>query len=186
VQVSNGFPPDHSRQPSYQSQHSTGTPLSQIPERAIHAAPFQPNYGQQGYYNQPYPVMQPQQGYYYAPYNNGGMQAQPSAAAPAFVSVTQQGQPGGYPQNPQEMQPPQAPTQPGGQNPNQNLIAQEVNGTFYFYDSSQLPPVQPFTGYPGQQGFVPGVPMGNVVNPSPVPDGYYPYQPNPGMMYYTQ
>jgi len=187
VQVSNGFPPDHSRQPSYQSQHSTGTPLSQIPERAIHAAPFQPNYGQQGYYNQPYPVMQPQQGYYYAPpYGNGGMQAPPSATAPTFVPTGQHGQAGGYPQNPQEMQPPQVPTQPAGQNANQNLIAQEVNGTYYFYDPSQLPPVQPFTSYPGQQGFVSGVPMGNVVNPSPAPEGYYPYQATPGMMYYPQ
>jgi hypothetical protein len=56
----------HSRKASYATSmhgHSTGTPLSQIPERAIHAAPFQPTgaappYDGQGYAQ--YPPPQPQ------------------------------------------------------------------------------------------------------------------------------
>lgn len=182
VQMPNGGPPEtHARQPSFQSQHSAGTPLSQIPERAIHAAPFQPNtYAQQPYYNQPYPAMQPQQGYYYPqPYPGGGMQAQP-AAAPAFVPAAPQAQPAGYP-------PQSPPDSQGGQGSaqQQNLVAQEVNGMVYYYDPAQLPPMNAFPGYPGPQGYPPGpVPMGGVVTPSP--EGFYPYQAPPGMMYYPQ
>ncbi|KAF8454238.1 hypothetical protein BGX38DRAFT_1268132 [Terfezia claveryi] len=47
VTPANGYPNNiytHSRHPSYQSQPpTTGTPLSQLPDRAIHAQPFQPN-----------------------------------------------------------------------------------------------------------------------------------------------
>src|SRR5690606_18961597 len=108
VQMANGGPSDsHTRNPSFQSQQSTGTPLSQIPERAIHAAPFQPNtYPQPTYYNPPYPpVMQSQPGFYYPPpYKNGTMPPQ-SAAAPAFVPTGQQSQPPTFPsQNSPESQ----------------------------------------------------------------------------------
>lgn len=180
--MGNGGPPDaHARHPSFQSQQSAGTPLSQIPERAIHAAPFQPGPYQQPYYNQAYPAMQPQQGYYYPqPYGPGGMQGQPGAAQ-AFVPTGPQAQaPAGYPpQSPPDSQGGQGNTQP------QNLVAQEVNGMVYYYDPSQLPPMNPFPGYPGPQGYPPGpVPMGGVVTPSP--EGFYPYQAAPGMMYYPQ
>ncbi|KAI1459249.1 CASC3/Barentsz eIF4AIII binding-domain-containing protein [Annulohypoxylon moriforme] len=176
VQVSLGQE-SHVRHPSYPSQHSTGTPLSQIPERAIHAAPFQPNqFTQQNYY-QPYQMMQPQQGYYYpsAPYPGS---LPPSAAAPTFVPGTQQqGQPQG-----------ETPAgQPNGQgNPSSNLVAQEVNGMVYYYDASQLPPMATYP-YPGPQGYpMPGgvVGMNGMVTPSP--DGYY-YPPSgPGVVYYPQ
>lgn len=181
VQMGNGGPPDaHARNPSFQSQQSAGTPLSQIPERAIHAAPFQPNPYQQPYYGQPYPAMQPQQGYHYPqPYAPGGMQGQP-AVAPTFVPTGPQAQPTGYP--------PQSPPDSQGGQPNaqpQNLVAQEVNGMVYYYDPSQLPPMNPFPGYPGPQGYPPGaVPMGGVVTPSP--EGFYQYQAAPGMVYYPQ
>lgn len=172
VQVSTSLGQEsHVRHASYPSQHSTGTPLSQIPERAIHAAPFQPNQFAQPNYYQPYQMVQPQQGYYYsAPY--------PSATAPTFVPGAQQGQPQGE----------TPPNQPNGQStPNPNLVAQEVNGMVYYYDASQLPPMPAYTPYPAPQGYpMPGgvVGMNGMVTPSP--DGYYFPPSAPGVVYYPQ
>lgn len=124
----------HSRHPSYQSQFTSLAPLSQIPERAIHAAPFQPtnNYPQTDYFGQPYPVMQPMQpmqppqNYYYPQqYSNLG----PNASAPVFVPAAQQGQDA----------PPQGP------------IAQEVGGTMYFYDPATFQQPDPVHFYQGPQ-----------------------------------
>ncbi|KAI0861611.1 hypothetical protein F4860DRAFT_165548 [Xylaria cubensis] len=169
VQVSNGLSQDmHARHQSYPSQHSTGTPLSQIPERAIHAAPFQPNqFTQQGYYP-PYQMMQPQQGYYYPPPPYPGTMA-PSATT--FVPGSQTGQ---------QPQPEMGGAQSTGQNSqNSNLVAQEVNGMVYYYDASQLAPMAPYT-YPASQGYpMPNVGMNGMVTPSP--DGYY--YPPPGVYY---
>ncbi|KAI1497106.1 CASC3/Barentsz eIF4AIII binding-domain-containing protein [Biscogniauxia marginata] len=176
VQVSNGLGQEsHVRHSSYNSQHSTGTPLSQIPERAIHAAPFQPNqFAQQNYYP-PYQMMQPQQGYYYPPAPYPGMA--PPAGAPPFVPGAQQNQ---QPQG-------ETPTsQPSAQNqPNSNLVAQEVNGMVYYYDASQLPPMTAYPPYSAPQGYpMPNVGMNSMVTPSP--DGFY-YPPSaPGVVYYPQ
>ncbi|KAI8630005.1 hypothetical protein F5Y19DRAFT_464288 [Xylariaceae sp. FL1651] len=164
VQVSNGLGHDtHARHPSYPSQHSTGTPLSQIPERAIHAAPFQPNqFSQQGYYP-PYQMMPPQQGYYYPPAPYPGVMA---PGAPAFVPGSQPGQ-----QQQNEI----ASVQSAGQNSqNPNLVAQELNGMVYYYDASQLaPPMAPYP-YPATQGYpIPNVGINGMVTPSP--DGFYYY-----------
>jgi hypothetical protein len=188
VQVSNGYPPEtHTRQPSYPSQHSTGTPLSQIPERAIHAAPFQPNaYPPQGYYShQPYQVMQPQPGFYYPTAYAGGNVA-PSATAPAFVPQSQHShqQAGFNPQAQAEAQAAQQNGQAGGPAP--NLVAQEVNGMVYYYDASQIP-VNQFPTYSAPQGFMPGVVgMGGMNGVTPSPDGFYYQQAAPGMVYYSQ
>ncbi|KAF5021198.1 hypothetical protein F66182_6787 [Fusarium sp. NRRL 66182] len=184
IQMANGLSQEsHTRQPSYPSQHSTGTPLSQIPERAIHAAPFQPNtYGQQPYYNQQPYQAQPQQGYYYPPnYNNPNMG--PSSAAPAFVPG-QSGPPVSFtPQNQ-----PEQPVMPSNGPPpasGSNLVAQEVNGMVYYYDASQLPPVNNYSTYSAPQGYQPSVMgMGGMVTPSP--DGFYYPQQAPGMVYYQQ
>lgn len=183
VQVSNGYVPEsHIRHPSYPSQHSTGTPLSQIPERAIHAAPFQPNaFPQQGYYGQPYPILPPQQGYYYPPAYPGA--APPNASAPSFIPGSQPGPPAGYPQQ-QQGDPSGA--QANGQGPSgPNLVAQEVNGMVYYYDATQLPAVPSYPAYPSAPAYVPAVMnMGSVVTPSP--DAFY-YPPAPaGMVYYPQ
>lgn len=159
LQVSNGFSHDsHARHPSY-PRHTTGTPLSQIPERAIHAQPFQPtHYSQQGYYPS-YPAMQPQ-GYYYPP-------ATPySAAAPAFVPGSQQTQ-----------------AQVDAAQTGANLVAQEVNGMVYYYDASQLsqmpnyPPYSASQGYPANSGVMN---MNGMVTPNQ--DGYYYAQS--GTVYY--
>ncbi|KAI0024160.1 hypothetical protein F4780DRAFT_640255 [Xylariomycetidae sp. FL0641] len=175
VQVSNGFGPEaHARHPSYPSQHSTGTPLSQIPERAIHAAPFQPNqFTQQGYYPS-YPVMQPQQGYYYPPAPYPGA-VPPTSGAPAFVPGAQQGQ---------QPQGEATASQANGQTPsNPNLVAQEVNGMVYYYDASQLPPMAPYPSYPAPQGYP--MPMNGMGTPNP--EGfYYPPAAPGGVVYYPQ
>lgn len=189
LQMATGYPREsHSRQPSYPSHHSTGTPLSQIPERAIHAAPFQPHaYGQPQpqppYYGQvPYPAQPQQQGYYY-PQNYPAPNMGPPAAAPTFVPQAQQDA-SGY--NPQNMMDPSA-GQSGGQGAPaaSNMVAQEANGMVYYYDSSQLPPMNAYPPYSAPQGYQPGVmAMGGMVAPSP--DGYYYAQPAPGMVYYSQ
>ncbi|KAJ0144225.1 Uncharacterized protein HZ326_13024 [Fusarium oxysporum f. sp. albedinis] len=156
IQMANGLSQEsHTRQPSYPSQHSTGTPLSQIPERAIHAAPFQPNtYGQQPYYNQQPYQAQPQQGYYYPPnYNTPNMG--PSSTAPAFVP-SHPGPPGSFtPQN-QPEQPVMSNNGPPPA-PGSSLVVQEANGMVYYFDASQLPPVTNYSGYPAPQGYQPSV-----------------------------
>lgn len=185
----NGYPHDthlnpHSRNPSYPSQTSSGTPLSQIPERAIHAQPFQPNPYQQsqGYYPQQYPMLPPQQGYYYPPPFNAGMGPQ----APAFVPA---------PQQQQQSQPPIDQAQPqeasgSQQNGAGGLVAQEVNGMVYYFDPTQIPAVATFPAYQGGQPFpiqqVGGVVgMGGMMTPSP--DGFYAYpQPGQSVVYYSQ
>ncbi|KAF3479900.1 extensin [Arthroderma uncinatum] len=91
---------------------TSATPLSQIPERAIHAAPFQPV----PYQQQPQPG---QQAYYGQPY-----QASPMYAPPA--SGTE------YPYTPAGPGPgPAPPAGPG-------TVAHESNGTVYYYDASQV------------------------------------------------
>jgi hypothetical protein len=176
MQVANGYAKEHTRQPSFMSQHSAGTPLSQIPERAIHAAPFQPNvygqpppyYNQQGYQPQP----QPPQSYYY-PQGFSGSGMPPPPANPAY----------GAPVHAEQAAPQHNPHAPP---PNANLVAQEANGMVYYYDPNQLPAMNTsYPSYTAPPNFQPGaMGMGNVVAPSP--DGYYYPQPTPGMLYYTQ
>lgn len=180
----NGYPHEphlqpHSRNASYPSQGSTGTPLSQIPERAIHAQPFQPNpyQQQQGYYPQQYHIVPQQQGYYYQqPFNHA------IAAAPPPFGQTGPQQ-GSYVQSTQSDA---SVPQPGAQN---GLVAQEVNGMVYYYDASQLPPVATFSAYPTAQPYpmqqVGGVAIQHGMM-TPSPDGFYYPQPPPGVVYYPQ
>jgi hypothetical protein len=164
----------HSRNASYQG--STGTPLSQIPERAIHAQPFQPNayQQQQSFYPQQYPVM-PQQGYYYPQQYNTGMGAQ----APNFVSAPAQ-----QPSYGQTAQPDAA-----QQGQPSNLVAQEVNGMVYYYDAAQIPAVAAFPSYASPPAYpvqqIGGVSLQHGMM-TPSPDGFYYPQPPPAVVYYPQ
>lgn len=183
----------HTRNASYPSQASTGTPLSQIPERAIHAQPFQPNPYQQpsqNYYPQPYPVLQPAQGYYYQQGFNPSM----GSSGPAqYVPGQQQHQ---QPHQ-QQQAPPQQPasfSQPGqpadaAQAGAPNLVAQEVNGMVYYYDATQIPAVASFPAYSTPQAY-PMQPVGGVVGMggmmTPSPDGFYYPQGTQGVVYYPQ
>lgn len=158
----------HSRHASYPSQASGGTPLSQIPERAIHAQPFQP------YPYQHPPIFYPQQfsppTYYYPPVE----QIPGGAAAPPFVP----GQQYPYHLHVPPMAPPAEPTSQAG------TVAHESNGMVYYYDSSQLAggaettTAYPIAGYPmPQPGGVIG--MGGMMTP---PVQYF-TQPTPAVFY---
>ena len=167
----------HSRHPSHPSQASGGTPLPQIPERAIHAQPFQPYPFQQpqGFYPSHYPAPI----YFYHPPDQAG--GAPSAAAPSFVP----GQPYHYPvplaPAPPPPPPPPPPTEPTTQ---AGTVAHESNGMVYYYDSTQLPaPTENTTPYPpaGYAMPPPGGVMGigGMITPPMFyapPPGYYPAQ----------
>ncbi|KIW07545.1 uncharacterized protein PV09_01504 [Verruconis gallopava] len=155
-------------QPQYPTQ-TAGTPLSNIPERAIHAPAFQP-YQQPGF--------QPGAGYFYPP-----MQAQYQPGAVIAPMVMQNGQQGGYlvptiapgPAGaPQPMQqPPQG--QPGVQQ-------FEQNGMVFYYDPSQMY-MQPTDGQQYGSYAMPG--MGGMMTPAPDGSGFYYPVPN-GTVYYPQ
>lgn len=157
------FPQDpnlmaHSRHPSHPSQK--GTPLSQIPERAIHAQPFQPYP-----YQQPpslYPQQYPTPVYYYAPPGPSMApppMAPPSVSTPAFVT----GQQYAYMVPAATMPAPAESTNQSG------MVAHESNGMVYYYDSSQLAAnAEEATNYQ-QMAFVPStgymLPQGTVFYP---------------------
>jgi hypothetical protein len=74
-----------------------------------------------------------------------------------------------------------------------NLVVQEINGMFYYYDATQIPAVATFpaAGYPPPQGYQPQqsqhVPPGVALQHgmmTPSPDGFYYAQPQQGMVYY--
>ncbi|KAF2137257.1 uncharacterized protein K452DRAFT_236245 [Aplosporella prunicola CBS 121167] len=157
---------DHNRQASYPSQASTGTPLSNIPERAIHAQPFQPY--PTGYQPQPFGTT------FYYPAPTAAPQYPPGAVVPMFMPGPQQG---AYPVPTVATTVP-APAPPGA--PAQgNMVAHESNGMVYYYDPSQM--YAPVEGYAPASYTVPG--MGGMMTPSP--DGYYyPQVPQAGMVYY--
>lgn len=158
---------DSSGQPT-QPTRPPMTPVSHVPERAIHAQPFQPYGAQppQGYYPPAYPpggVYYPVSGPEFPPYN-GPM-------GPASVPPFQGGQQAPY------MVP--APPTSGEQPSQAGTIAHEAGGTVYFYDSSQMYPSTSFPVPPSGPGGMVG--MGGMMTP-PGPTYYYP-QP-PGGAYY--
>ncbi|ORX96505.1 CASC3/Barentsz eIF4AIII binding-domain-containing protein [Clohesyomyces aquaticus] len=163
----------HARQLSYPSQTSTGTPLSNIPERAIHAPAFQP-FQQPGFQPQSFAV---QPGYYYPPQTSAQPQFMPPGGmVPMFVPNPQQ--PGFV----MPMTAPAAPPAPtsSGQG---NMVAYESNGMTYYVDPTQLyaPPPPPMEGYPQPSYAVPG--MGGMMTPSPEGAYYYPQQMQPAAFY---
>ncbi len=170
----------HSRQPSYQS-HTTGTPLSQIPERAIHAAPFQPNQPSQPL-AYPQPVVNSPAGSYYSPSGVPVLQPPPRDGAYFYQSPhAPEVYSGGTPESPA----------PGYVHPSQssangqhNMVAQEVNGMVYYIDASQMPGMPGYPNYApvhGHGGYMPGA--GGMV--PQVPAQGYMYAPQP-MVYYQQ
>jgi hypothetical protein len=146
-----GPPPDpvygHSRHQSF-AQPTVGTPLSNIPERAIHAQPFQPFPQGAPQYPNPY-----QGGYFYPPQ----YQSNAAVIAPMYIqgnAQTQQQNQGGY------LIPTITPAQQGAPLPSQmqagqmaqgqmqasmgpgatssGMVAHEQNGMVYYYDPNQL------------------------------------------------
>ncbi|KAJ5780919.1 hypothetical protein N7457_006079 [Penicillium paradoxum] len=132
----------------------SATPLSQIPERAIHAPPFQPYiYQQPGFYPTSYPsgaIYYPASGPDYGGYNGP---VGPGASMPHFP---------GQPTMPY----------PAGEQPSQSgtgTVAHESGGTVYFYDANNMygPGAGPGSGPGGVVG------MGGMMTP-PGTTFYYP------------
>ncbi len=176
----------HSRHASYPSQASAGTPLSQIPERAIHAQHFQPYLYQQPqvYYPQAYPIPGP---YFYPPPDNRSLSfvaplAPSAVAAPVFVPGVQQAQ---YVMPAASA----APTDTASSGTS-NTVAHETNGMVYYYDSTQLAAESGTDAVAGAQYPPPNsallqpgiVGMGGMMTPSPE---FYP-QAVQGGVYYPQ
>ncbi|KAF1969528.1 hypothetical protein BU23DRAFT_476742 [Bimuria novae-zelandiae CBS 107.79] len=166
----------HGRQSSFPNQTSTGTPLSNIPERAIHAPAFQPF--QPGYQPQNFAVPQ---GYYYPQNGPQPPYMPPAGMVPMFVPSAQQN---GYvmPMAAPPAPPAPAPAPaPAGQ---PNTVAYESNGMTYYVDPAQLyaPPME---GY-AQPNYaaVPG--MGGMMTPGPDGAYYYPQHMEPVPFYQPQ
>ena len=164
----------HSRQMSHPSQFSGGTPLSNIPERAIHAQPFQPPTFQPALYAQPYPT---QGGYYYAAANPGPQYSTPlppgAVTVPVFVPAPYgQAMPSASSGSGQD---PHTSANGGNQS---HMVAHEQNGMVYYYDPSQL--YHQGEGFPAASYAMPGI--GGMMTPSP--DGYYYPQVPSGPVYY--
>ncbi|KAJ5154132.1 uncharacterized protein N7500_009571 [Penicillium coprophilum] len=134
----------------------SATPLSHIPERAIHAPPFQPyNYPQPAFYPPSYPsggIYYPTSGPDYTGYNGP---VGPGASMPNFPS--QQA----------------VPYSAGEQPPQPGTVAHESGGTVYFYDANHMygdpAPTGPGSGPGGVVG------MGGMMTP-PGTTFYYPQQ----------
>jgi hypothetical protein len=163
----------HTRQPSYPGQVSTGTPLSNIPERAIHAPAFQPF--QPGYQPQPFVP----QGYYYPPNGPQPQYMPPAGMVPMFVPGAQQP----YPMPAPPPAPAVAPPPPAAAGP-PNMVAYESNGMTYYVDSNQLPYAPPAENYAQPSYTVPG--MGGMMTPGPDGAYYYPQQMQPAAFYPQQ
>jgi hypothetical protein len=162
----------HGRQLSYPSQVSTGTPLSNIPERAIHAPAFQP-YQQAGFQPQPFVP----QNYYYPPAGAQPQYMAPAGMVPMFVPGAQQP---GYVMPvaaPAVAAPPPAAGQP-------NMVAYESNGMTFYVDSAQLYQPPAMDGYAQPSYAVPG--MGGMMTPGPDGTYYYPQQMQPAGYYPAQ
>ncbi|KAI6248572.1 hypothetical protein HI914_03687 [Erysiphe necator] len=170
----------NSRDISYPPQTSNRTPLSRIPERAIHAQAFQPNiYQSQQIYLQPYQAV-PQNHSYFCPPTYNSTLSQPSNV-PAYIQIP-----------PQQSQPLPIPHTSQTENPHsqtgiQSLIAQEINGMVYYYDAAQIPAIAAYPAYPQppsypiqQSGFV-GMEM---IGPNL--DGYYYTNAPQEIMYHPQ
>lgn len=170
----------HGRRMSHLSGPS-GTPLSQIPERAVYAQPFQPfppplqaqPYFTPGY--APGAVFYPATQGPFADYGSGFGLGPPMA--PAFLA----GAPPAY-AVPAATLPGPAPA-PADGNVAAGTVAHESNGMVYYYDSSQLPPS---SSAPYSAPFA-GAPVGGVVGMGGMmtPPTHFFYPPTSNGVYYA-
>jgi hypothetical protein len=160
-----------------------GTPLSGIPEQAVHAQSFQPPpYGQPPFY----PPYGPQQGYYYSPPGPNGYGPMPPMymmPPPQGYMLPPPGQPMSAPPRPPSGKPPSAsgeqqqpPTSQSG------MLAHESNGTVFYLPASEASSSEQ---YQPAESFVPTYAMPGLPPPTPVPDSqmqyYYPQMPHDGV-----
>lgn len=189
----------HLRQVSHIGQPLTGTPLPQIPERAIHAQPFQPHYipahppPPPSFYPQPFSAATTTPGTILYPPSDGRATgpyspavAASAVSAPVFVPGQPQGTTYMVAIPPPAAVPPQQQQQPpAGQSG--TTFAQESNGMVYYYDASQVYSAGGFA--PASYSVTPtagAMSMGGVIAPSN-PEGYfYPHPGGQGTVYYGQ
>lgn len=164
------YPPQ--QQFPYAQPPQSATPLSGIPEQAIHAPAFQPPmmaYGAAPYYA-PYAPPPPQ---YYYPQGPGGYQPMPMYAPPA---------PQGYMMSPpapalSTQQTPSQPTESDSQQAPQGMVARERNGMVFYIPASEAPQQSQGEGYQPAESFVPSYAMPGLSPPTPAPETSYYYPP---------
>ncbi len=169
----------HVRRMSHVSRPS-GTPLSQIPERAIYAQPFQPFTlppQAQGYLAPPYApgaVFYPTIQGDIASYGSG---LGPPMPPPTFVA-------GAHPLPYMVPAAPRPAPAPADGNVPAGTVAHESNGMVYYYDSSSQVP--PNTGAPYSTSFA-GAPVGGVVGMGGMmtPPNHFYYPPSNNGVYYA-
>ncbi len=181
-------PPQPYFSPQQQYQYPThppaGTPLSGIPEQAMHAPNIQPpSYGQPPYY----PTYPPQQGFYYPPSGQSGYPQMPMYMMPP---------PQGYMPPPpappmSELQPPSQQSRPISSSSQQEsqqasqsgMVAHESNGMVFYVPASEAQSSEQH--YQPAEGFVPTYAMPGLPPPTPAPDDpmqyYYPPVQHNGM-----
>ncbi|KAL0639321.1 hypothetical protein Q9L58_001547 [Maublancomyces gigas] len=180
----------HSRHPSYPSQTS-GTPLSHIPEGAVHARSFHPSpYPPQGAYYQ-YPHQQPIQMHpmsHTQPMHHDprAFVPPPPPYVPSGPSPMPNGAPSHYVIHPPQQHQPQPPV-PTATPTGPTTIAQESNGMVFYSTVPTVPTWDPNQYYypqavtPAPDNSVNGVPANGAVY-------YYPttHTPHQQGVYYTQ
>ncbi|KAK5164887.1 uncharacterized protein LTR77_009551 [Saxophila tyrrhenica] len=184
------------QQYQYPPQPQAGTPLSGIPEQAMHAPNFQPPaYGQQPYYS-PYP---PQQGYYYPPPGPNGYPQMPMYMMPPPHQGYMLPAPGPPmhsqpppPPPPQQDRPVSSTSEQQAQQSQSGMVAHESNGMVFYVPASEAQSSEQH--YQPAEGFVPAYAMPGLPPPTPAPENQMPYYYNPmphgdpgqGMCYPTQ
>ena len=162
-------------------QPQAGTPLSGIPEQAIHAPTFQPPpFGQPQYY----PPYAPGQSYYYPPQAPNGYPQMPMYMAPppqGYVMPPQQSAMP-PPQPAPEQEPPASTSEHRHQQSQSGMVAHESNGMVFYVPASEA---QQSEQYQPAESFVPSYAMPGLLPPTPAPENqmayYYPSMPHRGM-----
>lgn len=162
----------------YPQPPQSATPLSGIPEQAIHAPAFQPpmmGYGAAPYYA-PYAPPPPQ---YYYPQVPGSYQPMPMyAPAPQGYMMSPQA-PALLPQQAPPQPPSSQPTESESQQAAQGMVARERNGMVFYLPASEAPQQSQAEGsYQPAESFVPSYAMPGLPPPTPAPETsyYYPQQ----------
>lgn len=157
-------------------QQQSGTPLSGIPEQAMHAPAFQPMVPYpQGSYYAPYPSQQ--QGYYYPPGPNG------YNSMPMYMPPQQNymlSPPSAPPLPPPQSPPQQRPSQPVESEETSapsGMVAHESNGMVFYLPAAEAPAQAQGENYQPAESFVPAYAMPGLPPPTPAPDSTYYYAP---------
>lgn len=177
------------QQYQFPQQAHAGTPLSGIPEQAMHAQPFQPQnvpFGQQTYYA-PYP---PQHNFYYPPAGPSGYGPMPMYMAPPQGYVmsplgqtappSHQGPPPQHTQQLASQPPPSRGANDSEPSQSQSgMVAHESNGMVFYLPASEAQQQSQPEKYQPAESFVPSYAMPGLPPPTPAPDTAYYYPPMP-------